>query len=150
MESVTLRTLAEQLAGGAIAVEEFLARLARRTTADLGEVQLDLDRRRRCGFPEVVFGEGKPLATLEKTLERMVNDRVSVLCTRIAPEIATALQSRFPAAEYNNVARTLRIPSPDENMNSPATSARAKVAVVSAGTTDRPVAEEAMETLRWM
>jgi pyridinium-3,5-biscarboxylic acid mononucleotide synthase len=145
-----LKSLAEQLAAGNLSLDGFLREMARPKTADLGEVQLDLDRRRRCGFPEVVFGEGKPLATIEKTLERMVADRVNVLVTRLAPEIAAELQKRFPAAEYNSVARTLRISSADQNEASPANGSRAKVAVVSAGTTDRPVAEEAMETLRWM
>jgi NCAIR mutase (PurE)-related protein len=149
-----LKSLAEQLAAGNLSLDGFLREMARPKTADLGEVQLDLDRRRRCGFPEVVFGEGKPLATIEKTLERMVADRVNVLVTRAAPEIAAALQTRFPAAQYNSVARTLRIPPPDESKrekaSSPPSAGRARVAVVSAGTTDRPVAEEAMETLRWM
>ncbi|MCC7087458.1 MAG: nickel pincer cofactor biosynthesis protein LarB [Pirellulales bacterium] len=145
-----LKSLAEQLAEGSLSLDGFLREVARPQTADLGEVQLDLDRRRRCGFPEVVFGEGKTLATLEKTIERMVGDRVDVLVTRTAPEVASALQHRFPAAEYNSAARTLRIRSANENERSAAKPERAKVAVVSAGTTDRPVAEEAMETLRWM
>jgi NCAIR mutase (PurE)-related protein len=144
-----VRILAEQLAAGKLSLDGFLREMARPKTADLGEVQLDLDRRRRCGYPEVVFGEGKSLATLEKTLQRMVVDRVNVLVTRVAAEVAAELQKRFPAANYNTVARTLQIAAASENANA-STPCHSRVAVVSAGTTDRPVAEEALETLRWM
>lgn len=145
-----VKTLAQQLAAGTLSLDEFLREMSRPKTADLGEVQLDLDRRRRCGYPEVVFGEGKSITTLKKTLQRMVNDSVNVLVTRVAPEIAAELQRCFETAKYNSVARTLRIASSSEPMNSSLKSNRARVAVVSAGTTDRPVAEEALETLDWM
>lgn len=145
-----VKLLAERLAVGSLSLDEFLREMSRPKTADLDEVQLDLDRARRCGYPEVVFGEGKPLATLEKTLRRMVADRVNVLVTRIAPESATELLRQFEAAEHNPVARTLRIPAPSQLSGDTRQSPKSRVAVVSAGTTDRPVAEEALETLRWM
>jgi hypothetical protein len=111
----------------------------------LGDVQLDLDRRRRCGFPEVVFGEGKSVATLERIFQRLLDDGADVLTTRIAAEPAVALLDRFPHGCYNPTARTFRI-----STAATAKSARGMVAVVAAGTTDLPVAEEAAETARWM
>jgi NCAIR mutase (PurE)-related protein len=145
-----VRSLAERLAAGTLSLDEFLREMARPKTANLEEVQLDLDRGRRCGYPEVVFGEGKTLPTLEKILRRMVDDRVNVLVTRVASEMAAELQRQFATAQYNSIARTLRVPSANNLQINPTCSQQPRVAIVSAGTTDRPIAEEALETLRWM
>src|SRR5262249_9912440 len=67
-DSHRIEQLAEQLTRGELSLDNFLRQLAQPKTADLTEVQLDLDRRRRCGYPEAIFGEGKPLATLEKLI----------------------------------------------------------------------------------
>jgi len=85
----------------------------------------------------------------------MLEERIDVLATRIAPEVAAALIRRFPAARFNAVAKTLRIPlETSEIQNSkpgnPMGEQKSSVAIVTAGTTDLPVAEEARETLRWM
>jgi NCAIR mutase (PurE)-related protein len=81
----------------------------RQVTADLGEVQLDLDRRRRCGYPEVVFAEGKSVATLQKVFRRLLAQGDNVLATRVAAEVASALLSSFPGGRHNAIARTFRI-----------------------------------------
>jgi len=149
MESNQIRELAEQLLGGTLPLEQFLAQLVKPKTADLGEVQLDLDRQRRCGFPEVIFGEGKSLLTLEKLIARMLGERIDVLATRIRPEVAAALVKQFPAARYNEVGRTLRVTGEKSQISNPKSQMGA-VAIVTAGTADLPVAEEARETLLWM
>ena len=115
-------------------------------------VTLDLDRQRRCGFPEVVFGEGKNVETLTGVFQRLHNNGTPVLATRIAHEKAEQLLARFPAGQYNSVARTFRIPAPQTPSTPQTPPARrvGRVAVVSAGTSDLPVAEEARETLDWM
>jgi hypothetical protein len=124
-------------------------------TADLGQVRLDLDRRRRCGFPEVVFGEGKDIATLVRIVERLLAEKQPVLVTRVDAAKGNELVKVFPAGRYNAVGRTfsvvgtLRVPSVDHGTRSvPATLGR--VAIVTAGTSDMPVAEEVRETLLWM
>lgn len=149
------RNILEKLAGGlltgGLTSGDFLAMAegptASRTpsTAELGEVTLDLDRQRRCGFPEVIFGEGKTVATLAKIMERMLEEKVRVLITRVSPEKGQELRSLFPPATYNEVGRTLRLEIPGETPQF-----AGKVAVVTAGTSDLPVAEEARETLDWM
>lgn len=143
-----IQQLAKQLLSGELSLDVFLRSLVQPKTADLGDVQLDLDRRRRCGFPEVVFGEGKSVSTLERLFQRMLDEGIEVLVTRITSAAAADLTLKFPTARYNEVARTLRIPLP----NSPpqTTDLQATVAIVTAGTTDIPVAEEARETLAWM
>jgi pyridinium-3,5-biscarboxylic acid mononucleotide synthase len=152
MDSVTLRTLAEQLAGGALAVDEFLARLARRTTADLGDIQVDLDRRRRCGFPEVVYGEGKTVEQITKVFTTLLAEGGEAFATRIDATTAAALSERFPAGRYNGVGRTFRITDVPSGEAATDTARRGggRVVVVTAGTTDLPVAEEARETALWM
>ncbi|MEX0820094.1 MAG: nickel pincer cofactor biosynthesis protein LarB [Pirellulaceae bacterium] len=107
---------------------------------------LDLDRARRCGFPEVVFGEGKSIDTLALIFKRLLDDGIDVLATRIAGEKSESLLEIFPSGKYNERARTFRLASDPQSV--PATCGR--VAVVTAGTSDLPVAEEALETLRWM
>jgi len=146
MNSSPIQHLAERLARGELSLDNFLRELANPKTADLGDVQLDLDRRRRCGYPEAVFGEGKSVATLERLIQRMVAEQIEVFATRIAPDIAAALIEKFPSARYNVVARTLRLPLQQSKILNQTPS----VAVVTAGTTDLPVAEEARETLKWM
>ncbi len=142
-----LRRLAEELLAGAVSVADFVSKVVTppRPTADLDEVQLDLDRARRCGYPEVIFGDGKSVATLEKTIQALVDRGVPVLATRITPEQAEPLVTKFPLLSYNAIARTLRQGSASRG------DVRAgHVAILTAGTSDLPVAEEARETALWM
>ncbi|HVX15025.1 MAG TPA: nickel pincer cofactor biosynthesis protein LarB [Pirellulales bacterium] len=142
-----LRSLAERLLGGELSVDEFTNRLAHRAIADLGEAQLDLDRARRCGFPEVVFGQGKSTGALIKIFESLLANGVGVLATRITPDQAQDLLPCFPKGTYNRVGRTFRVPlaRPDT-----AHGERGSIGIITAGTSDLPVAEEARETAEWM
>lgn len=110
----------------------------------VAETRLDLDRARRCGFPEVVYGPGKSAERLLEIVAFQQQAGQPSLITRITPEQAESLLAKYPQAIHHPVARTLRLPplQPVEE--------RGKVVVVTAGTTDRPVAEEAAETARWM
>ena len=115
-------------------------------TAAIGDASLDLDRQRRCGFPEVVFGEGKSVETLTRIFRTLVDAGVDVLATRIDVEKAERLVREFPAARYNELARTFRLPL----VSHADRTSHGVVAIVTAGSSDRPVAEEARETLQWM
>jgi NCAIR mutase (PurE)-related protein len=79
----------------------------------------------------------------------VIGEGIDVLATRIKPDVADVLVSRFPGARYNSSARTLRIPF-DRSDTCNVNRSCAPVAVVSAGTSDISVAEEARETLDWM
>jgi NCAIR mutase (PurE)-related protein len=145
MEKEHVESLARRLLGGEIPLEQFVSTLAPGRSADLGEVNLDLDRNARCGFPEVVYGENKTVQTLSKTFRRLLAEELPVLATRVSPDKAGQLQQDFETGRYNSEARTFRIPAgPDERPRV------GRVAVVTAGTSDRPVAEEAAETIDWM
>jgi hypothetical protein len=147
MNRERLEHLARQLLAGRLDLPDFLHEAAQPATADLNEAQIDLDRRRRCGYPEVVFGEGKTVGTLERIFQALLATRANVLATRISAEQAAHLQTRFPQGRYNAIGRTLRIAATDPSAEPAPTG---HVVVVTAGTSDLPVAEEARETLLWM
>ena len=107
------------------------------------EFNLDTDRARRCGFPEVVYGEGKSLATLKGIFEKQVEQQIEVFATRVDQEKAERLLAHFPSARYNSIGRTFRIPNAHRKERT------GKIAIVTAGTSDMPVAEEAKETAEW-
>jgi len=146
MDHQHLEKLARQLLDGDLPLDQFVSAVAPSQPADLGEANLDLDRKNRCGFPEVVYGEGKTVPTLEKIFQRLLAENVPVLATRISPEKAEQLTAVFPEANYNAMGRTFRVAAPD----APPQKRCGRVAVVTAGTSDVPVAEEACETLDWM
>lgn len=149
MNAEELRALARQIAAGTLGVEEFVTAAMEWRTADLGDACVDLDRRRRCGFPEVVFGEGKTVDQLRRILTVLLAEGGEALATRVSAEKAAALTEAFPEARYNLTARTLRVPSPVAP-STPPTRSGGRVVVVTAGTSDLPVAEEARETALWM
>ncbi len=145
MNRENVETLAKQLLSGEIPLEQFVSTVSPHQSADLGEVNLDLDRQARCGFPEVVYGENKAVATLEKTFQRLVAERLPVLATRVSSDKADQLLAAFPSARYNSVGRTFRIP-----VSADVAPPVGRVAVITAGTSDLPVAEEAADTVAWM
>ncbi len=146
MDTHDLKKLAADFLAGEMPAEQFLQHVGGGGIADLGHTQLDLDRHRRCGFPEVVFAEGKTTAAIEKIFHTLVERGVNVLATRMSAEQAAELEPVFPGGRYNPCGRTFRIPvagSGDEPRHS------GRVAIVTAGTSDLPVAEEARETVLW-
>ncbi len=108
--------------------------------ADLGFARLDLDRLRRRGLPEVVFGSGKTAAQLAAIMARLNAAGQNAFATRVTPEQAEAVRGELPDAVYEPQSRTLTrdiVPLPR---------LRGKVAILCAGTCDIPVAEEAAVT----
>lgn len=114
-------------------------------TASTSAAQVDLDRARRCGYPEVVYAPGKTPRAMVEIFQTLLDHGQPCLATRVSPEQAGELLAALPRARHNPVARTLRA-DPEH----PAEPTRGRVAVISAGTSDLPVAEEAAETARWM
>lgn len=118
-------------------------------TAELEGAAVDLDRQRRCGFPEVVFAEGKPAELVADIMQRLVAAGQSAFATRASDEQAQAVNKRLPQAQYDSVSRTIHVPvaAAPESDGQPQ---QPQVAVVSAGSCDAPVAKEAVATLNWM
>ena len=140
----SIEKLAEQFRSGKLTLAEFLAAVAPPRSAQLEHTTLDLDRQRRCGFPEVVYGENKSTETLMEIFNRLQEEGFPVLATRIAADKGDSLRRAFPTGNYNPLARTFRIASVERH------ELAGRVAVITAGTSDLPVAEEARETLDWM
>ncbi|MEN8165381.1 MAG: nickel pincer cofactor biosynthesis protein LarB, partial [Acidobacteriota bacterium] len=141
MKSENIRTLLEKLAAGDLDIDGAVDQLAKLGGIDdMGFAQLDTDRGRRTGMAEVIFSPGKTTEQLEKLIERSLVHHGSVLITRLEPERAATLVGSFENLHYNVSGRILATPPP-----SPAV--HPTVAVVCAGTSDLPVAEEAAATL---
>ena len=140
------RTILEQVRDGRLSVEAALAQLAAGTVADLGFAQVDLHRRDRCGFPEVVFCEGKTAAWVESIVRKLQEAGQDCLATRVSDEQSAHLRQSFPQAEQDRIGRTFWLPA----RPAAEVACRGKVAVVTAGTADLPVAHEAATTARAM
>ncbi|MBN1909037.1 MAG: nickel pincer cofactor biosynthesis protein LarB, partial [Pirellulales bacterium] len=147
MDPSHLEQLARALLAGEVSAEAFFEQLHARGIANVGEAQVDLARPGRCGFPEVVFAEGKTVSAIEKIFRALLDDGADVLATRMDAAKAAKLEPRFPTARYNAVGRTFRIPRAEPSEQRSQTTGR--VVVVTAGTSDLPVAEEARETALW-
>lgn len=136
--------LAKRLLAGDVSPEQF-AQAAAPAVSLTEEATVDLDRARRCGFPEVIFAERKSPECVVEIAQKICQAGQNLLATRVDVTQAAPLQQAFPDGVYNSLARTFRWnPVPNSRI------ARGSVAVVTAGSSDRPVAEEALETLRWM
>ena len=115
---------------------------------------VDLGRRDRCGFGEVIYGEGKSPDLITEIVRSQLDVAQSALVTRIDPTIATQVRRRFQYGYHNPIARTLRIADREVTAARPLVADEADdtihAAVVTAGSTDAAIAEEAAETLSWM
>lgn len=141
-----LRNLLETVRKGNLGIDEALAALgnpadADSRVADLGFAHVDLDRQRRCGYPEVIFCQGKTSEWIEGVVRRLNSAGQDCLATRVADDHAVHLAAAFPAASQDRVARTFFLRS------QPPAPPRGRVVVLTAGTSDLPVAREAVVTI---
>jgi len=140
MLPATLLDLLERVASSALSPADALAELRDFPNASLPEAQATLDTHRalRTGQPEVVFGQGKSLAQLRQIVPALVGQGAPVLVTRLEEGLATALLEAAPGGIHNPLARTLvyqgELAPPPQGP---------ELLIVSAGTSDTPVAEEA-------
>jgi len=136
-----LRKLLEEVAAGRTRPEAAMKKLRALPFEDLGFARVDHHRELRTGFPEVIFCEGKTAAQVVKIAEKMSRMGSAVLATRTSPEQVRALRKKFPRCRVEKAARAAIIGKPPAAHGG-------RVAVVSAGTSDMPVAEEARVTAR--
>jgi NCAIR mutase (PurE)-related protein len=136
--------LAQRFLNGDLPLESLRAAFAREQVADLADASVDLDRQRRCGYPEVIYAPGKPIESLLRIVAELIVRDQDVLVTRLEPVQAEALATNFSDGGWNQRARTFR------RMADSSAPTIGRVAVITAGTSDLPVADEACETARWM
>jgi len=139
-----VRALLDAVRAGRIAVEDAERTLRWSPVEDLGYARVDHHRELRHGFPEVIFGEGKSTAHLVGIALRIAERGRGMLATRVTSAAAAALADAVPAIEVDPVGRTAYLP-PDEPV---ARRTRGTILIVTAGTGDLPVAEEAATTAR--
>ena len=143
MEIEKLRALLEEVKGGEIAVDDALQSLRTLPFEDLGFSKIDHHRQLRTGFPEVIFCQGKTVEHVKQISERILAAGHPLLATRATADMYEAVKAIQPTARYNALGRTITV-SQSEAEGTPG------ILVVSAGTSDLPVAEEAAETVLMM
>ncbi len=140
MNESQIRQLLEQVRSGDLSVDGASRRLRSMPFEDLGFAQVDHHRALRCGFPEVIFCIGKTEEQVATIAERIVASGSDMLATRATPAIFDAVAARCPTAEYHETARAIVVQETWQDLGI------GEVLIVSAGTSDIPVAEEAAVT----
>ncbi|MFI5301166.1 MAG: nickel pincer cofactor biosynthesis protein LarB [Polyangiales bacterium] len=142
MDSATLRALLDAVAAGTVPIDDAIGRLRDLPFTDLGYAMVDHHRALRQGAPEVIFGEGKTSEQIVGIATSIVEHGSVCLITRVDPLKASAVLAAFPDARHAPIARCVTI------ARAPiAPKGSGPIAVIAAGTSDLPVAEEACETL---
>ena len=135
------RKLLEEVRSGQTGIDEAILKLKEQPFVDIGLAKVDLHRSLRQGAGEVIYGAGKSAEQISDILQVMrKNEALPVLITRLSPEKAAGIKSLFPELDYREAAQIAilgQVPEPD---------GLGTVVVITAGTSDIPVAEEAAVT----
>jgi|SRR5580765_3443288 NCAIR mutase (PurE)-related protein len=144
MDPSTLRKLLQDVRKGSVSPDDAVARLRHMPFEDMGFAKIDHHRRVRSGMPEVIFSQGKTADQVAKIFKRMAAQGGNVLATKASPEHFRAVRKIARKAEYHELARAITL-TQDKT-----TYGKGAVVVISAGTSDIPVAEEALVTAEIM
>ena len=144
MNRVQIEALLQEVRDGRTPVDDAMDRLKDLPFEDLGFAKLDHHRSLRTGMPEVIFASGKTPEQVATIFERMAHAGGNVLATRASRECFTAVAAVEPRATYHESARAITL------AQAPGPQGKGTVAVVCAGTSDLPIAEEAAITARLM
>ncbi len=140
MDRENLQKLLTRVKDGSLGIDKALDQLKDFTATELGYATIDNHREIRTGYPEVIFGQGKTPDQVAGIVEFMMSRDNNILATRVTSEMYTRVKKIAPDAVYNETARTITIKR--KEIPSPPTF----IAVITAGTSDLPVAEEAAIT----
>lgn len=139
MDEKELKQLLLEIRDGSLDVEQGMEQLRHLPYTDLGHTKFDLHRPLRNGFPEVIYGEGKTPEQVADIFTKL-DEQNNILATRVSPEMAAHVQSVCSDVHYNAAGRTLTL------IRTPVVFHEGEIAIVTAGTSDLPVAEEARVT----
>jgi hypothetical protein len=140
-----LEDLLKKVKSGKTSLDEAMAQLKSLPFEDLGYARVDHHRSLRKGFPEVIWGEGKTLAQILSIMRQLKRKGQNILITRLDAKKAKAIQNVFPKCQYYMKSKVLNY------LTHPVKSAgKGTIMVITAGTTDIPVAEEAAVTAQFM
>jgi len=145
MDEQSIRSLLNELSKGEMSVDEAVGRLRNLPFEDIGVACIDHHRGLRRGLSEVIFGEGKRVGDILSIMERMCEQDDNIMVTRLSSEKAVPIQAKYPASRYHDHSGVLILENhPVEILG------KGMILVVSAGTSDIPVAEEAAFCARFM
>jgi pyridinium-3,5-biscarboxylic acid mononucleotide synthase len=144
MDSSSLRKLLQQIKDGRLSPDEAVARLRHLPFEDLGFAKIDHHRRLRVGMPEVIFSQGKTPAQVAQIFKRMAAQGGNVLATKASQEHFRAVKKAVRKTQYRELAQAITL------QQDATTYGKGTVVVISAGTSDIPVAEEALVTAEIM
>ena len=140
----SIRKLLEQVRRGKLSPDEAVERLRHMPFEDLGFAKLDHHRALRAGMPEVIFAEGKSAAQVAELFSRLAKHGGNILATRANRKQFAAVRKKLRGVKYRDPARAIVLHRDRKKVG------RGTIAVVSAGTSDIPVADEAVVTAEIM
>jgi pyridinium-3,5-biscarboxylic acid mononucleotide synthase len=144
MNAESVRKLFDDVRKGKLTPDEGVERLRHLPFEDLGFAKVDHHRVLRVGMPEIIFGEGKTPSQIAQIFARLGEGGGNVLATRASEKQFTAVKKKVRTAEYRKLARAIVLQRDEKKYG------KGIIAVVSAGTSDIPVAEEAVVTAEMM
>ena len=139
-----MKKILQEFKEGKIELSEVLEKIKSLPYTDLDFAKIDTHRSLRKGFPETVFCQGQTSSQILKIIEEMSKNNNSVLATKANKKIFDAVKRQHPEAEYNELAKTIVIRK--EKLKPK----KGKILVITAGTSDIPIAEEAIVTAEIM
>ena len=139
---MTLQQILESVKAGSMTVADAERILKQESYDDMEYAKLDISRKERTGFAEVIYCSGKSDEHLRKIFERLYREDGEVFGTRASQEQYELIRKQFPQTEYDPISRIIKIEKQDKKRTG-------KVAVCCAGTADIPVAEEAAQTAEY-
>ena len=145
MNEDNLKILLDSVKDGAMSIDDAVKNLKHLPFQDIGCAQVDHHRELRQGIPEVIFGQGKTVEQITAIISAMSNRGNNVLVTRLDKEKAREILSAFPASSYHAEARSLTLEQKPVEQRGKGT-----ILVISAGTSDIPVASEALVTAAFL
>ena len=142
MNEDNLKELLVRISKGEVSVDEGIDRLKDLPYEDIGVAHIDHHRSLRRGMPEVIFGEGKKVSDILSIMDRISRQGENIMITRVDPDKAHDISEKYPAGSYHEISRVLTLMK-----NKVKIRGRGTILVISAGTSDIPVAEEALADL---
>jgi NCAIR mutase (PurE)-related protein len=142
MDTAKIKKLLKEVRSKKLTIEEAYSKLKHLPYEDLGFAKVDHHRAIRTGFPEVIYCQGKTIPQIKEIFKRLSGNHSNIMATRADEKVYEAIRSVKPSAKYNDKARIVTIGKGEEKTGD--------VLVVTAGTADIPVAEEAAETAEFL
>lgn len=140
MELRQLKELLTKVQAGTVTIDEAMNKLKSLPYEDLDFVKIDHHRRLRKGFPEVIFSQGKTGEQIAKIFQHLAPKADNILATRASEEQYETVRELLPNVQYHQLAKCITL------INKPLPKKKASVLIISAGTSDLPIAEEAAIT----